>query len=75
MGAGEWTPDSQRVIFGSTRTGSSALFWQAADGTGTAQPLGEGEGDANAAGRCAERQRRRSYGGRRREPQPPSRCR
>ena len=43
-GAGEWTPDSQRVIFGSTRTGSSALFWQAADGTGTAQPLGEGEG-------------------------------
>ena len=39
----EWTPDSQRVIFNSDRTGTFALFWRAADGTGTAEPLGESE--------------------------------
>ena len=41
---GAWTPDSRRVIFSSTRNGLAALFWRAADGTGTAEPLGEREG-------------------------------
>ena len=41
---GVWTPDSQRVIFSSTRAGLPALFWKAADGTGTTDPLGEGKG-------------------------------
>ena len=40
---GAWTPDSQRVIFSSERAGTRALFWRAADGTGTAEPLGESE--------------------------------
>ena len=34
-----WTPDSQRVVFTSTREGVSQLLWRAADGTGTAEPL------------------------------------
>ena len=38
-----WTPDGQRVIFSSDRAGTPALFWRAADGTGTAEPLGESE--------------------------------
>ena len=38
---GVWTPDSQRVIFSSARGGRSGLFWKSADGTGTAEPLGE----------------------------------
>ena len=38
-----WTPDSQRVIFSSGRAGVPGLFWRAADGTGTAEPLGESE--------------------------------
>ena len=38
-----WTPDSRRVIFASTRDGTGALFWRAADSTGTAEPLGESE--------------------------------
>ena len=42
---GVWTPDSQRVIFTSPRGGRPALFWTAADGTGTAEPLGEREGN------------------------------
>ena len=41
---GVWTPDSQRVIFTSARGGLPALFWKAADGTGTTDPLGDGEG-------------------------------
>ncbi len=41
---GIWTRDSQRVIFSSTRAGLPALFWKAADGTGTTDPLGDGEG-------------------------------
>ena len=41
---GVWTPDSQRVIFTSTRGGLPDLFWKAADGTGTTDPLGDGEG-------------------------------
>ena len=34
-----WTPDSRRVIFSSERFGGRSLFWQAADGTGTAEQL------------------------------------
>jgi serine/threonine-protein kinase len=34
-----WTPDGQRIIFVSNRTGVNNLFWQAANGTGTAEPL------------------------------------
>ena len=37
-----WTPDGKRIIFASTReggTGVQNLFWQAADGTGTAERL------------------------------------
>ena len=37
---GIWTPDSRRIIFTSLRSGSPALFSRAADGTGTAKPLG-----------------------------------
>ena len=38
-----WTPDGQRVIFGAEGGGTAELFWRAADGTGTAEPLGESE--------------------------------
>ncbi len=37
-----WTPDGKRIIFGSTRdggTGVQNVFWQSADGTGTAERL------------------------------------
>jgi serine/threonine-protein kinase len=34
-----WTPDSQRVIFSSERTGGRNLYWQAADGIGAAERL------------------------------------
>ena len=34
-----WTPDSQRIVFTSTREGVSQLHRRAADGTGTAEPL------------------------------------
>jgi serine/threonine-protein kinase len=37
-----WTPDGQRIIFSSDRAGAPNLFWQAANGTGTAEPLTEG---------------------------------
>ena len=36
-----WTPDGQRIVFRSTRTGQSNLFWQAADGTGAVERLTE----------------------------------
>ena len=37
-----WTPDGQRVAFGSTREGGiDNLFWKAADGTGTVERLTE----------------------------------
>jgi len=36
-----WTPDGSRIIFTSERTGTRNLFWQAADGTGTAERLTE----------------------------------
>ena len=34
-----WTPDSRRVAFSSTRADNWTLFWQAADGSGQAEPL------------------------------------
>jgi eukaryotic-like serine/threonine-protein kinase len=34
-----WTPDGRRLLFSSTRTGLSGVYWQAADGTGTAVRL------------------------------------
>jgi serine/threonine-protein kinase len=34
-----WTPDGRRLLFSSTRTGVWDLYWQAADGTGTADRL------------------------------------
>ncbi len=37
-----WTADGRRVIFQSTRDGAANLFWQAADGTGTAERLTSG---------------------------------
>jgi serine/threonine-protein kinase len=36
-----WTPDSRRVIFGSSRTGPVNLYAQSADGTGTTERLGD----------------------------------
>ena len=36
-----WSPDSQRLVFGSTRSGPSNLYWQAADGTGAVERLTE----------------------------------
>jgi eukaryotic-like serine/threonine-protein kinase len=45
----EWTPDSRRVVFRSTRDGIDHLWWQPADGSGPAERLldlanGEQEG-------------------------------
>jgi eukaryotic-like serine/threonine-protein kinase len=34
-----WTPDGRRIIFSSNRGGVLNLWWQAADGTGTAERL------------------------------------
>jgi serine/threonine-protein kinase len=34
-----WTPDSQRLLFSSNRGGQSNLWWQSADGAGTAERL------------------------------------
>jgi serine/threonine-protein kinase len=34
-----WTPDGRRLLFSSIRMGVSNLYWQAADGTGTAGRL------------------------------------
>ena len=36
-----WTPDSNRVVFQSTRDGGG-LFWKAADGTGQVEQLKDG---------------------------------
>ena len=39
---GMWTPDGQRVVFGSIRGGSAPnLYWRAADGTGAVERLTE----------------------------------
>jgi len=37
-----WTPDSLRIVFGSQRAGASNLYWQLADGIGTAERLTAG---------------------------------
>jgi Tol biopolymer transport system component len=34
-----WSPDGQRLAFQSDREGDAAIFWQRADGTGTAERL------------------------------------
>jgi serine/threonine-protein kinase len=34
-----WTPDSQRIIFTSTRAGYAELFWRSADGAGSDERL------------------------------------
>jgi serine/threonine-protein kinase len=34
-----WTPDGRHIIFTSTRDGAFSLYWQAADGTGSAERL------------------------------------
>ncbi len=36
---GAWTPDGKRVAFSSTRVGFQNPFWQAADGSGSAEQL------------------------------------
>jgi len=36
-----WTPDGQRIIFNSNQSGANNLFWQAANGGGTAETLTE----------------------------------
>ena len=36
-----WTPDGKRIAFASARTSQTNLFWQASDGTGTAERLTE----------------------------------
>ena len=38
-----WTPDGRRITFASDRDGIISLFWQAADGSGTAEQLLKGE--------------------------------
>jgi serine/threonine-protein kinase len=44
-----WTSNSRRIAFQSDRDGDSAIFWQAADGTGTAERLTRTErGEAHA---------------------------
>ena len=45
-----WTPDGQRVVFGSTSEGRAGLFWRAADGTGPVERLVSIEGRLPAAG-------------------------
>ena len=34
-----WAPDGKRIVYASTRDGGQNLYWQAADGTGTAERL------------------------------------
>jgi Tol biopolymer transport system component len=34
-----WTPDGRRIVYGSSRDGVQNLYWQPADGTGTAERL------------------------------------
>ena len=40
---GHWAPDGRRVIFNSARDGGDNIYWKAADGTGTAEPLTEND--------------------------------
>jgi hypothetical protein len=38
-----WTPDGRRVAFSAARDGREAIYWQPADGSGTAERLTQGE--------------------------------
>ena len=40
-----WTPDNKRIVYASSRDGSQNLYWQAADGTGSAERLTTGMND------------------------------
>jgi Tol biopolymer transport system component len=40
-GTAIWTPDGRRIAFSSDRTGPSNVFWQPADGSGSAEQLTE----------------------------------
>jgi len=40
-----WTPDGEKIVFGSRRNGADQLFWQPADGSGEAEQLTTGELD------------------------------
>jgi Tol biopolymer transport system component len=40
-----WTPDGQRIAFQSTREGDGGIFWQRADGSGTAERLTKATAD------------------------------
>jgi len=40
-----WTPDGERIVFGSDRAGEYGLYWRAADGTGSAERLTTGIND------------------------------
>jgi serine/threonine-protein kinase len=39
----EWSPDGERIAFQSDREGAPGIFWQRADGTGTAERLTKAE--------------------------------
>ena len=38
-----WTPDGARIIFGSDRASAGGIYWQPADGSGSAERLLEGQ--------------------------------
>jgi len=38
-----WTPDGRRVAFSAVRDGTEAIYWQAADGSGSAERLTQSE--------------------------------
>ena len=42
-----WTPDSERVVFSSRRSGVPNLYWKSADGTGTAEQLTQSPNQLN----------------------------
>ena len=48
-----WTPDGRRLVFTSQAGGVlGSLFWQAADGTGVAEPSIRAERSSGARQRC-----------------------
>jgi len=40
---GHWTPEGDRVVFSSSRNGSSNVYWKRANGTGTTERVSESE--------------------------------
>jgi dipeptidyl aminopeptidase/acylaminoacyl peptidase len=38
IGNARWTPDGKRVVYPSTRNGTSGIFWKPADGSGPEEP-------------------------------------